>query len=1373
MQYRVFLTSVAFWLVSVMAYSQADQFRFKHLDIQQGMSNNQVNCFLKDSKGFMWIGTLSGLNRFDGYTFKTYRNSVRDSTSLPNNDIRKLFEDPRGRIWIITNFNSCIYDPEKEVFHRNTNSFLKEFSIPPGIIRNIVKDASGNYWFVHESEGLFVYDPREKISRKVININEKEAPVSSFTQDLQGHYWIIYRNGLIEKLDASKHNVIYSNDTFQKLYPNETPVYELSTDLENDLWVYMPENNRGVFYLQPANDSLVHISTRNNTVVKLNNNIVRGLVIGDNGLIWIATDHGGVNLLDKKSLTIKYLLHDAEDTKSISQNSLNAIYKDAENIIWIGTFKKGVSYYHADMNKFALYHHQSSDPNSLPYDDINSLVEDVKGNLWIGTNGGGLVYLNRQTNTFKQYVNDPKDPNSLSNNVIVSLCMDHEKRLWIGTYYGGLDCFDGKRFIHYRNNKKNPHSISNDNVWEILEDADHNLWIGTLQGGLNVLDRKTGQFRSYRNPNGVSSDYVPALMEDKEGNIWIGTGYGISIFKKSTGKFIKIIGDGKEGNLSNNNVLAFCNDVRDYVWVGTQEGLNLYDNKKNTFRVFREEDGLPHNTILAILEDNKGDLWFSTPNGISNLVITGDPGSASFTPVFKNYDELDGLQGKQFNESAALKTKAGELIFGGANGFNLFRSEEILLNKKKPPVVLIDFQINNNSVPIAREVHGKIIIEKSITTSKEIVLGPDDNIFSIEFAALSFLHPEKNRYKYKLDGFNKEWLPADGNSRKVTYTNLDPGNYVFKVIASNSDGFWNEEGVQLKITVLPPFWKTKWAFALYVALILGALLLSRQLILERERMRYKIEQERQEAQRVHELDMMKIRFFTNISHEFRTPLSLILTPVERIIKHAKDPKEKDQFQMIYRNAKRLLNLVNQLLDFRKMEVQQVKLNASEGDVVKFIDDVVQSFSDISEKKNISLAFKSSVEKLETLFDQDKLEKILFNLLSNAFKFTPEGGSVSTAVNVIEKDGRKWLEIKVVDTGIGIPAEKRDKVFDRFFQNDLPKSMVNQGSGIGLSITKEFVRVHGGKITVESEPDKGSCFTVLLPVNEISATVGISDIAAEAKPETPAGARAHREENAEDRNGRKRPVILLVEDHEDFRFYLKDNLKIFYQVIEARDGVEGWSMAQQHMPDLIVSDVMMPEMNGIDLCHKIKAARHTSHIPVILLTARTAEEQKLEGYHVGADDYVTKPFNFEILLSRIKNLITLRESLHKTFNKKIDVRASEVQIMSLDETLIKNAVKLVEDKLGDPDFSVEDLSKELGMSRVHLYKKLLSLTGKSPIEFIRIIRLQRAAQLLEKSQLTVAEIAYKVGFNNPKYFAKYFKEEFKILPSGYASRKKTG
>jgi DNA-binding response OmpR family regulator/nitrogen-specific signal transduction histidine kinase len=540
-------------------------------------------------------------------------------------------------------------------------------------------------------------------------------------------------------------------------------------------------------------------------------------------------------------------------------------------------------------------------------------------------------------------------------------------------------------------------------------------------------------------------------------------------------------------------------------------------------------------------------------------------------------------------------------------------------------------------------------------------------------------------------------------------------------------------------------------------------------------MNFQLEQERQEAQRMRELDMLKIRFFTNVSHEFRTPLTLILTPLDKLLKHTPDPEQSRQLTLIHRNARRLLNLVNQLLDFRKMEVQEIKLTPSQGDIISFIKEVASSFSDLSEKKNIHFSFQSTISEFVTFFDSDKLEKILFNLLSNAFKFTPEQGSVTVGLELKELENgsaeKGWLEIKVTDTGIGIPADKQDKIFESFFQHETPGHIVNHGSGIGLVITREFVKLHGGTITVESEPDKGSTFTVWLPLQKAAEhSRQIQQMPEDVLLLAPL-ADEEEENTAPNLAANKKPVVLLIEDNEDFRFYLKDNLKAQYTLIEAANGKEGWTLALQIVPDLIVSDVMMPEMNGIDLCRKIKQDPRTSHIPVILLTARASEEQQLEGLGTGANDYITKPFNFELLLSRIKNQITQRERIRKTFQKQLEINPSEITITSLDEKLLQKTLAMVEKNIGNPDFSVEELSKELGMSRVYLYKKLLALTGKTPLEFIRTIRLKRAAQLLEKSQLTVSEIAYQVGFNNPKYFTKYFKMEFNTIPSVYLSEKR--
>jgi signal transduction histidine kinase/ligand-binding sensor domain-containing protein/DNA-binding response OmpR family regulator len=1335
--------------------------------------------------GFMWFGTMSGLNRFDGYNFKIFRHDIRDTSSISNNFVWDLFEDHLGRLWVGTRSGFNIYDPRTETFNRDPSALLRSLNIKDESLSDILRDTKGNYWFISNETGIYKYDVRSNITVNIKHIqNDSSSIATNFISDIcegpRDNLWIIHHNGILEKMNHKNHNIIYRNDYLYKKYGGEYLEYGIFVDSDEDVWIYVLNYARGIFYFNASRQSFRHFY-EGSPGVSLNTNIVIGVEQDNNGLIWIGTDHGGINLLDKKTFAVKYITHNNEDEKSLSQNSITSMFRDDLGIMWIGTFKKGINYYNKDIFKFRLFRHQASDPSSLSYDDINCFAEDEKGNLWIGTNGGGLILYDRKRNMFRQYLHEPDNRNSISNDIVVSLCIDHLQNVWIGTFYGGLNCFDGKKFKHYRQNPADPGSLSDDRIWEIFEDSGNNLWIGTLGGGLDRFDRKNNLFIHHRSDqaNSIHSDFISSIIEDRNGNLWIGSAYGIDILDRHTGQFTHYTHDADNPtSISNNNITIIIEDTRGLIWIGTREGLNLYSEKDETFSVFRMEDGLPDNTILTILEDNNGNLWISTPNGLSNLLVNKNSNDRKYTLTFKNYDETDGLQGREFNENAACKTSRGELIFGGPNGFNIFYPDDIKENPVVPELVFTDFQIFNKSVGVNDKVDGRVILKQSITLTSEIILKYRENVFSVEFAALSYSHPGKNSYAYILEGFNTDWLTTDGNQRKATFTNLDPGEYVFRVRARNNDGYWNDEGISLRIKILPPFWKTPVAFVVYAVFIIGILLLSRKLILERERMKHRIQQERQEAKHMHELDMMKIKFFTNVSHELKTPLSLIASPLDKMMKSTENPEHQRQFLLISRNVRRLLNLVNQLLDFRKMEVEEFSYNPVEADIISYIKDAAESFTDLAEKKKISFAVQSKVKKLEMLFDQDKLEKIMFNLLSNAFKFTPEHGSISVNVNLVDSDNdpvnnAKFLNIVVSDTGIGIPEDKHNKIFDRFFRNTVPGPLSNKGSGIGLALTKEFVKLHGGSISVKGAPDKGTSFSVLLPVknaddyikDQMSVNLGkLPHETTEQQNITP------QPDNTKSDN--KKPLVLLVEDNHDFRFYLKDNLKQNYNIIEAAGGKEGWEKTLNCIPDLIVSDILMSGMNGIELCNKIKSDERTSHIPVILLTARAGDKERIEGYNTGADDYITKPFNFEILQSRIRNLITARESIRKNYLKHMQISPKEISITSLDEKLIQKALKIVENNISNPDFSVKELSSKLGMSRVHLYKKLSTLTGKTPIEFIRIIRLKRAARLLEKSQLTVSEVAYEVGFNNPKYFAKYFKAEFNILPSQYAGKRKT-
>jgi len=1424
---RPFTTILLLSLISLLSpglRAQSDKYRFSRLDISQGLSHNEVNCLFRDEKGFLWIGTMSGLNRYDGYKFKIFKHDLRDTTSISDDYIEKIYEGPGHYLYVFTRNGINRYDPLTEKFDRNAGKFMQDLRIPVGnIVGNITdikKDKAGNFWFLSATSGIYQYDPsKDRTSRYFHREGDPSSPcsdnITSIAPDTAGDWWIAYRNGMMEKMDGATHRIVQRSKALKDLSPGDSLDYRLYIDRQNDCWLYAPGSSKGIFYFNPSTDAVRHIEMeRSRSIGKgswsLNTDLINGILQDEKGRVWIATDHGGINLLDKKDFSIRYLLNREDDNKSISQNSINTLYQDKEGIVWIGTFKKGLSCYQENGMRFPLYRHGLPNARNLNYDDVNRFVEDPKGNLWIGTNGGGLLYFNRRTGGFTQYLHNPSDGASLSNDVIVSLCLDHEQKLWIGTYYGGLDCFDGKRFRHYRHRQNDTSSIADDRIWEILEDSRHRLWIGTFSKGLDLFDREKNSFHHYPpfTPNSLQSGYITGLMEDSRGDLWIATAYGIDVLDHASGLFRHYGHDALRPatSLSNNNTIGACEDARGLIWIATREGLNVFDPRRGVFKIFRTEDGLPNNTLVDILQDNDHNIWVSTPNGLSEVLVSLDSATRQVTCRFRNYDESDGLQGREFNENAALKTRSGELIFGGANGFNIFDPRMIRSESKGPSLTLTDFQVFNRSVGIGEILQGRVVLQQSISTAKEITLRYNENVFSLEFAALDFFNPEKVRYAYQLEGFNHQWLMADDKTRKATFTNLDPGNYTFKVRTANDRGDWNPEELSLAIKILPPFWKTPLAYVIYGLLFIAVLLVARKMILQKARTRFALEQERQEAQRLHELDMMKIRFFTNVSHEFRTPLSLILTPLDKIIRDTENPDRKNQFRLIHRNARRLLNMVNQLLDFRKLEEQELRITLSPGDIVKFIRELSFSFADMAQKKNIDFVFHSSLASFPTSFDQDKLERILFNLLSNAFKFTPEKGKVTVELSLLpvpaapiapdialssgpsivspdtelqspaaspdaRPDSHFLLRLSVKDTGIGIEKDKQDKIFERFFQDELPGHIINQGSGIGLAITREFVKLHNGSIYVESVPGKGSNFIVSLPVTRIDLPVAATQPPQEDPIFLPPRDDAAAPPITPISQPSKKPVLLLVEDSEDLRSYLKDNLQEFFTILEAANGREGWQKTLGAHPDLVISDISMPEMNGIDLCRKIKTDKRTSFVPVILLTALTGEEQQLKGLETGANDYVTKPFNVDILLSKVRNLLQQQEIARKTWQKQVEVNPVRTTATSPDEQFIQHALEIMERNISNADFSVEDMGRELFISRVGLYKRILALTGKTPIEFIRSFRLKRAAQLLAMSRFTVAEIAYECGFNNPKYFSRYFKTEFGMLPSAYQAKKR--
>lgn len=1356
-------------------YAQNNRFVFSHLDVNNGISDNFIKCIYKDSKGFIWFGTNSGLNRFDGYNFEVFQQNSSDSTSLADNSINAITADINGNLWVGTGGGVSVLNCETFKFNKLKLETSSPYSCPDiGYITAMASDTTGNI-MIGTHNGFFLYNPKSNLKKHFL-LDEKSCTsqlnsITSISSDKTGSFWIGTINGFVIKYNLNSSS-IEKIDSYSATNNRSGAVSNLFVDNRNNLWI---ADLNGLHIFNISKNSWDPDSQKKIGEVFKNLQIT-GISQDNANLIWVATDGNGVFIIDSGDFSFVNVTNMPYSAGALSSNGLSSLFCDQSGIIWIGTSKKGVDFYKKNVRKFRLIRNYPTEPNSLSHNDVNCITEDVRGNIWIGTNGGGLNYYNRKTNKYDHYFSTHGNPERLSSNIIVSVFEDSENKIWIGTYFGGLDCLDpvtGKINV-YHHSDSDSSTLSDDRIWSICEDSRKNIWVATLTSGLNLYNRKTGKFKRINAQNSpICFNYINSIVADEHDNLWISSAHGL-IYYNPILNISKCYYNNPQNpaSISDNHVISTFKDSRDFFWICTDNGLNLMNLKNDSFRVLKETDGLPSNRVFRIEEDKDSNLWLSTKNGLSKLTIKRTNGPDSLSFHFVNYGMSDGLQGKEFNETAACETRDGELWFGGPDGLNAFYPLEIKEDSSYSKLVISDIRIDNIVVKNGELLNGRVLFEKPIFNTDKIVLKFLENSFTIDFVALNYFFTGKTKYIYTLEGFNDKWITTEGKENFATFTNLKSGNYTFKVKGTNSDGIWNKTPIILKIKVLPPFWASWYAYVLYFILISSLLLFLRFLILTRERMKTELEQEYIESQHIHEIDSMKIKFFTNISHEFRTPLTLIFSPAEKLMVQLKNKPEEKYLNLILQNAKRLLFMVNQLLDIRKMEVQGFSFNPSAGNIIAFIEEAVLSFNDLSEQKHIKFVLHSEIKELDTLFDKDKLEKILFNLLSNAFKFTPIDGEVSvdiltdkssdqdTKAGAIRKPS--FLTIKVRDSGIGIPRDKIGNLFVNFYQIESAISG-DQGSGIGLALVKEFVKLHEGEITVDSELGKGSCFTVILPVACNSRTLSENSLQ---KKDLKEYSHTSRNETERDNVPKKKPTILIAEDNDDLRFYIKDNLQKIYNVYEAANGEEALAIIQNIIPDLIISDIMMPGIDGLELCRRVKAADNISHIPFILLTGLSTEEEQFKSLETGADDFILKPFNFQILEAKISNLISVRRNLKQVFSSKLVIGPQNIDITSLDEQFIHRTLDLVEKNISKTDYTVEELSRDLGISRTVLYKKILALTGKPPLEFIRTLRLKRAAQLLQKSQLNVSEVAFKSGFNDPKYFRKHFKNEFGVLPSKY-------
>ena len=1336
----MFVLLLSSWMVVAQSY------QFKHLEVSDGLSNNSVNTICKDRDGFMWFGTTTGLNRYDGYTFKIYQHAENDPGSLPDNYITDIVEMPDGRFWVNTGRGYVLFDKEQDCFITDVTGFMKNLE-SGGVPEQVFVDREGNTCLSVAGEGCYRY--KEGGKRLFFSYVEHSLPEHGVTQiaECSDGLLLIYNTGLLVCLDRATLAIKWKSDEIKKYIPaGKTIEFSLFVDRDNCIWAY---SLMGIWAYDCGTKSwrtdLTAIWSSRPDV------IIHAVAQDIEGRIWVGKDYDGIDVLEKETGKVTSLVAHDDNGRSLPHNTIYDLYADRDGIMWVGTYKKGVSYYSESIFKFNMYE----------WGDITCIEQADENRLWLGTNDHGILLWNRSTGKAEPFW---RDAEGQLPNPVVSMLKSKDGKLWVGTFNGGLYCMDGSRVRSYKEGVGN--TLASNNVWALVEDDKGRIWIASLGGGLQCLEPVSGTFETYTSSNSaLLENNVTSLCWVDNNTLFFGTAnQGVGMMDMRTREIKKIQGQSGNVKLSNDAVNHVYKDSRGLVWIATREGLNVYDTRRHVFLDLSSVAEAKGNFIAAITEDQERNMWVSTSRKVIRVTVASD-GKGSYLFDSRAYNSEDGLQNCDFNQRSIKTLHNGIIAIGGLYGVNVFAPDHIRYNKMLPNVMFTGLSLFDEAVKVGQSYGGRVLIEKELNDVENVEFDYKQNIFSVSFASDNYNLPEKTQYMYKLEGFNNDWLTLPLGVHNVTFTNLAPGKYVLRVKAINSDGYVGIKEATLGIVVNPPFWMSWWAYLLYAVGLVIVLFLARYRMLKREREKFHLQQIENEVAKNEEINNMKFRFFTNVSHELRTPLTLIISPLEGMLKETTDELQSTRLQLMYRNAQRLLHLVNQLLDFRKGEMSTHQLSLSEGDIISYVHSVCNSFLLMADKKHIQFSFFSGIDTFSMAFDADKVGKIVMNLLSNAFKFTPEGGRVTVMIEHVAGTP-DILEIKIADTGIGISDVDKEHIFERFYQAGHKGVEETTGNGIGLSLVRDFVTLHEGEVKVFDNIGMGSVFVIQFPVKHVETQVQLPE-----ETGMPAGDeedKEMKEEAREEMERKKFPLLLIVDDNEDFRIFMRYSLELQYRVKLAVNGKEAWEMMQEELPDLVISDVMMPQMDGNELCRLIKQDKRTAHIPVILLTARQNTEAKLEGLQTGADDYVTKPFNMTILVLRIRKLIELSR-YHRVTQGMIDPAPSEIVITSLDEKLIEKAIKYVEDNMSRTELSVEELSRELGMSRVHLYKKLLQITGKTPIEFIRVIRLKRAAQLLRESQLHVSEVAFEVGFNNPKYFSRYFKDEFGVLPSVYQEK----
>ena len=1396
---------------------------FHNLSVLDGLPDNHVKSIIQDSSGFIWLGTQNGLARYDGYEFKIFKNEPGNPKSLSNNGIWVLCEGRSGCLWIGTqNGDLNRYDFRKNVFEHwdicgNKNA--------ENYISCLYEDANGNIWIGTYNKGLYRFNTSDKSVKHWLHSDNDGNSLSNdfinaIVPDKDGNLLIGTYAGL------NKFNPSNNKSVFEKYFADKTNPNSLTDDLiwnitksKIDPDIYYISTYKGLTIFDSKTKTFQKLLPLKHPENQFSNSI--GSVVekksGDGTELWLG-GYGGLIKYDMSTKETHQWHHNHKIPQSLISNRINDLLKDRSGVLWIAT-EDGVSRLSEKILKFggdALRDFSASDRDEINDLEIGSLAQ-LDGFIFLGTSAG-LKYISHMNGKSKLVPVRQFDGIN-----IWSLAAGNSNNLWIGTYGKGLYNLSLASFKaeHIAFQSPTDRVTPYNYVKSVYEDNRGRLWAGFWGGGLAIVDIKTGEKKIFRKETGTASSIsfndVWKICQDAFGRIWIGTyGGGLNLYYDQKGDaFYKI----SEADLKiiNNNILSICEQRKNLpgnnstiLWIGTTDGLLKLEIKNtNKFKDIKgiiinsinytEKDGLANGVVSDIVEDAAGNLWLATNYGLTEFIVDSEK--------FINFSSDDGLTGNNFSTGAVLNTRDGFIFAGNNRGLNIFRPEDIQLSYYHPQIVFTGFQIRNKPA----EVSDNSPLKQDISYTKEIKLDFNQNTFTLFFSSPDYNGTQLIDYAYLMDGFDKEWI-FPGKRNYAPYTNLDPGSYVFKVKATNSDKVWNETPAEIRIIINPPWWKTGWAYAVYIFLIITGLFIIRKFQINRVELRNELKMREFESRKHQELENLKSRFFANLSHEFRTPLMLIKGPVEQLIDNYVKQKtgrngQGEQLNIIQRNSRKLQDLIDQLLELSQLEAASIPLKAKYENLTVLLRGIINTFDYMAKQKNIGFNLMCGEETIFAWIDRDKFEKIINNLLSNAFKFTRENGNI--AVSVSPDKTKVNAEIKISDTGIGIPEDKLERIFDRFYQADDSSRKAFGGSGIGLALVKELVELHKWEISVKSEVNQGTEFVLSIPLGDshlderekvCEEIAGDEKAALQEEPQAAAIA-AEKDENfgksrRKESNSAGRLSILIVDDSKDVRKYLSELLKSLFQsrtdgnegelspngninrsdfnqirlvVLEADNGKSGLKTAAEHMPDLIISDIMMPHMDGIEFCQQIKTNWETSHIPVILLTAKASAESKIEGLETGADDYLTKPFDSKELYVRVKNLLEQRRRLKEKFSKEIKIDAEAVTTTSLDNEFLQRALQIAEKNISDAGFDSEAFAKEMFVSRSQLHRKLLAVTGRAPGEFLRLVRLKHAAKLLLENRYSVTQIALEVGFNSPSHFTQAFRRHFNCLPSEFTGK----